>query len=257
MFTRQAPNLNNSLMLGGVAPPQAFETTQLLGNCRQTLVHRGPIEIDYTSPLMRLITPEMAKLQFPNIRSQPPESKPKPKPKEEGPPEEPEDPLDGPQVPDKPTNPGDPGGGGGDPPSSSVYTEGQYIEVNEEERNIRLRANDGEGRRHCVFPSSFNVANAIHAVDYSVEPNSPGQDGIGQEFIKLSITDKARETVWKLEYALTQVTYLKDLRIDLENLKLYIDRETAWVFSPEPGLPIAFPLAQCQPPETPPTTPTT
>ena len=64
---------------------------------------------------MRLITPEMAKLQFPNIRSQPPESKPKPKPKEEGPPEEPEDPLDGPQVPDKPTNPGDPGGGSGDP----------------------------------------------------------------------------------------------------------------------------------------------
>ena len=55
---------------------QAHAITNLLGQCRATLEHRGPIIIDYTSPNMRLVTPEIAKFEFPDIQLQPPEAIP-------------------------------------------------------------------------------------------------------------------------------------------------------------------------------------
>ena len=125
MFTRQAQQINESLWQGGLSPAQSHAIANLLGQCRQTLDHRGPVQIDYTSPDMKLILPEAAQIQFPDIQLQPPESfPPRPwnpnPPLEDLPPEEvPKynpDPLPPPTFPQYPGTGNDPGGGvgGGD-----------------------------------------------------------------------------------------------------------------------------------------------
>ena len=125
MFTRQAPQINESLWQGGLSPAQAHAITNLLGQCRATLEHRGPIIIDYTSPNMKLVTPEIAKFEFPDIQLQPPEAiPPRPDgmpPMEELPPWSPDPfpPPTGPEYPGTgnrpgiPTYPENPGGGNG------------------------------------------------------------------------------------------------------------------------------------------------
>lgn len=118
MFTRQTQQINENLWQGGLSAAQAHVIANALGQCRQTLDHRGPVEIDYTSPQMKLILPEAAQIQFPDIQLQPPESlPPRPEtpnspnlPPEERPPYQP-DPLPPPQFPQYPG--GDTGGGGG------------------------------------------------------------------------------------------------------------------------------------------------
>jgi len=87
MFTRQAPIISDSLLQGGLAAPQAFAVTNALGQCRAPLVHRAPIEVDYSSPEMRLILPEQVPVRFPDIALNPPEVSP-PRPPELPPPEE-------------------------------------------------------------------------------------------------------------------------------------------------------------------------
>jgi len=77
MFTRQAPIISDSLLQGGLAAPQAYAVTNALGQCRAPLTHRAPIEIDYTSPEMKLILPEQAPIQFPDISLLPPEVPPR------------------------------------------------------------------------------------------------------------------------------------------------------------------------------------
>ena len=76
MFSRQTPTLDNALWQGGVSAAQAHVIANALGQCRATLDHRGPVQIDYTSPEMRLILPEPAQVQFPTIQLQPPEAIP-------------------------------------------------------------------------------------------------------------------------------------------------------------------------------------
>lgn len=116
MFTRQAPIISDSLLQGGLAAPQAFAVTNALGQCRAPLVHRAPIEVDYSSPEMRLILPEQVPVRFPDIVLNPPEtSPPRPPelpPPEEVPPQEP-NPLPPQQNPVGPIRPpmGAPGGG--------------------------------------------------------------------------------------------------------------------------------------------------
>lgn len=116
MFTRQAQQMNESLWQGGLSAAQAHVVANALGQCRQTLDHRGPVQIDYTSPDMKLIMPESAQIQFPDIQLQPPESlPPRPSPQfpnlppEEQPPYQP-NPLPPPQF---PQYPGEDTGGGG------------------------------------------------------------------------------------------------------------------------------------------------
>lgn len=118
MFTRQTQQINENLWQGGLSAAQAHVIANALGQCRQTLDHRGPVEIDYTSPQMRLILPEEAEILFPDIQLQPPEAlPPRPEtpdfpdlPPEERPPYQP-DPLPPPQFPQYPG--GDTGGSGG------------------------------------------------------------------------------------------------------------------------------------------------
>ena len=120
MFTRQTQQINESLWQGGLSAAQAHAISNLLGQCRQTLDHRGPVSIDYTSPDMKLILPEAAQIQFPGIQLQPPEAlPPRPEspnfpnlPPEERPPYQP-DPLPPPQFPQYPSPDGDTSGGGG------------------------------------------------------------------------------------------------------------------------------------------------
>lgn len=120
MFTRQTQQINESLWQGGLSAAQAHVISNALGQCRQTLDHRGPVSIDYTSPDMKLILPEAAQIQFPQIQLQPPEAlPPRPEspnfpnlPPEERPPYQP-DPLPPPQFPQYPSPDGDTSGGGG------------------------------------------------------------------------------------------------------------------------------------------------
>lgn len=117
MFSRQTPTLDNALWQGGLSAAQAHVIANALGQCRATLDHRGPVQIDYTSPDMKLIMPESAQIQFPDIQLQPPESlPPRPEnpqfpnlPPEEQPPYQP-NPLPPPQF---PQYPGEDTGGGG------------------------------------------------------------------------------------------------------------------------------------------------
>ena len=117
MFSRQTPTLDNALWQGGLSPAQAHVIANALGQCRATLDHRGPVQIDYTSPDMKLIMPESAQIQFPEIQLQPPEAfPPRPEdpsfpdlPPEERPPYQP-DPLPPPSFPQYPD--GEDGGGG-------------------------------------------------------------------------------------------------------------------------------------------------
>lgn len=120
MFSRQTPTLDNALWQGGLSPAQAHVIANALGQCRATLDHRGPVQIDYTSPDMKLILPQPAQIQFPQIQLQPPEAfPPRPEspnfpdlPPEEEPPYLP-DPLPPPSFPEYPGPGGDTGGGSG------------------------------------------------------------------------------------------------------------------------------------------------
>lgn len=76
MFSRQTPTLDNALWQGGISAAQAHVISNALGQCRATLDHRGPVQIDYTSPDMKLILPSAAQVQFPTIQLQPPEAIP-------------------------------------------------------------------------------------------------------------------------------------------------------------------------------------
>lgn len=235
MFTRQAPNIGTSLLLGGLSAPQASEMQNLLGNCRQTLVHRGPVELDYTRPNMRLITPELAKFHFPNFRFDPPEVPRKKKPDEDPPPDvAPDEPLGpDPEAPD-PQDPQDPS----DP--QYEYTAGDYIDITN--RTVSLKHNDV--RRHCVFPNNLNVKNTVNSVEFKVGESSQAKGKAGN-LIKLSIEEKPRETLWKLDYTLAEITYVKDVRLDLTNNQLYFERGKAWVFDPKDENPQTIPLTTC------------
>ena len=85
MFTKQAPLIAQSLLQGVLSPAQAHVVTNALGQCRAPMIHRGPVQIDYTSPDMKLITPELAKFRFPELQLNPPEvfpNRPNPIPEE-------------------------------------------------------------------------------------------------------------------------------------------------------------------------------
>ena len=239
MFTRQAPNIGTSLLLGGLSAPQASEMQNLLGNYRQTLVHRGPVELDYTRPNMRLITPELAKFHFPNFRFDPPEVPKKKKPPEGPPPdEEPDVPL----VPDPEPDPDDPNPNDPNDPQYE-YTAGDYIDITD--RKVSLKHNDV--RRHCVFPTNLNVLKTVNSVDFKVvlPKNVSETPGKNSSAIKLSIEEKPRETIWKLDYTLTEITYIKNVRLDVCAMELHFERGTAKVFDPQDAGPAVIPLTTC------------
>ena len=100
MLTTQGGKFEQALIDGGVGPLSASNAMNAIGNCAQPLVHRGPVSFDYTSPLVRFVTPALRKYQFPNLdkvnpdlrpsRSLPPSDEKKPlRPEAEPPLEEP------------------------------------------------------------------------------------------------------------------------------------------------------------------------
>lgn len=249
MFTRQAPALHTALWQGGLSPASASQIQNLLGQCRQTLVHRGPIQIDYTSPQMRLITPEIAAFRFPNLKLNPPEvvGKKRPIPGEPPPEEAPPPPQPPPlPPPTRPIDPGDEPGGGGGGGKPIRYTEGEYIGIDNNE--VRVRVDDS--RRHCVFPDGKNVNNTINSIDLKAESNEP-------ERIKFTVTDNERDTTFKIKAFLTQFTYVKSVTLDETNGKIYIERGTAYGFDVADTDPQDIPLTTCQDSGTSPTDPTT
>jgi hypothetical protein len=135
MFTRQAPALHQALLLGGLSPAMASQAQNLLGQCRQGLVHRGPIEIDRTTPDMRLIDPTTARMRFPQLDDViPPDERPEEEEEEDG-----GDPPGGPPLfPPNITinNYYDNGGGGGGGPAVQA---GEYIAVNNNAVSLRNR----------------------------------------------------------------------------------------------------------------------
>lgn len=157
MFTRQAPAIHTALWLGGVSPAMASQVQNLLGQCRQPLVHRGPISVDYTSPAMRLIDPEAARTQFPEIEDIGPEDE-RPGEEEDNPP-----PPDPPLPPFRPPEvfppPPDPPGGG------QNLGPGDYIEIINQ--NIHLKHKDltrGALGRNCTFQQGI-----VRAVVYETK----------------------------------------------------------------------------------------
>ena len=187
MFTRQAPIISDSLLQGGLAAPQAYAVTNALGQCRAPLVHRAPIEIDYSSPEMRLILPEQVPVKFPDIIIKPPEIPPQRPPElpppEEVPPQEPnplppQNPVGPIQPPmGAPGGPSYPGGGGGGtsglPPwlfqwmkeameyykklredfDNLVFEAGDYIDLDEanDTKRYKLKTENDKDGYVCTF----------------------------------------------------------------------------------------------------------
>jgi hypothetical protein len=129
---RRAGVFEQALVQGGVNPLAANAATSAILNCATPRRWRGPTTLDYTSPNLRLVTPELRKYQFPNFDFRSSEGERRgPKrdvPEEEVYPEE--EPWEEPQNP-RPSEPHQqPVDGSGD----GQYTAGRYIEI----RNGRI-----------------------------------------------------------------------------------------------------------------------
>jgi hypothetical protein len=98
MLTKQGGRLEQSLIEGGLNPLAANAAMAAVGNCSQTLDHRGPISLDYTPKEFRFVTPMLRKFRFGNMdnvdgdmpRKRQQEKKPPEKPpqREDHPPEQ-------------------------------------------------------------------------------------------------------------------------------------------------------------------------
>lgn len=64
---RRAGVFEQALVQGGVNPLAANAATSAILNCATPRRWRGPTTLDYTSPNLRLVTPELRKYQFPNF----------------------------------------------------------------------------------------------------------------------------------------------------------------------------------------------
>ena len=234
MFTRQAPQINESLWQGGLSPAQAHAITNLLGQCRATLEHRGPIIIDYTSPNMKLVTPEIAKFEFPDIQLQPPEAIP-PRPDgmppiEELPPWSPDPfpPPTGPEYPGTgnrpgiPTYPENPGGGNGngngncdcsdgtDGKDGDKVKQGDYIKITGTNPKVINLDHDDSGGNYCVFEDDKVKGIKYEASNSSQDPCDGTED---EPAWTLSLKEDTGKTRWDLASPDMQciADYLKDL----------------------------------------------
>jgi hypothetical protein len=76
MFTRSAPLIANNLWQGGMSQAQSSSVAGALGQCNAPLEHRGPVNVDYTSPSMKQIDIHTATYNFPTFPMLPPEVPP-------------------------------------------------------------------------------------------------------------------------------------------------------------------------------------
>jgi hypothetical protein len=217
--------------------------------------------VDYTSPDMKLITPESAQFKFPNIQLNPPEampSRPGDHPPEEEPPWEP-NPLPPPQRPIDPMTPpvGAPGGSGPIYDDSWIRDEldklrdlikPQYLGVNGSKyiltegdgftgkQDIILDAEDSE--LHCTFEGGVVKSKRFQADNYETE--EPGT--------RLEIKEQSGATLFELTSGKPEfTTYVKD--IWFEGGKIKVQYEMGGVYKPEDvGTDDSnLPIVECDP----------
>ena len=267
MFTKQAPLIAQSLWQGGLSPAQAHVVTNALGQCRAPLIHRGPVQIDYTSPDMKLITPELAKFRFPELQLNPPEvfpNSPNPIPEEK--PVTPPNPFPQPRptVPVPVTPPGE------SPlplptqpsdyddswiraeldrlrdfirPQYLGVDDGAYIDVWRDgytaKQMVALDAEDSN--LHCVFRNAQVQSNKFTAENF--EQDEPGA--------YLEIKEETGETKFQLTAGKpTVTTYVKDIWFDPGTKKINVQYEMAGVYQPaDVGIDDKnLPIAECNAP---------
>jgi len=209
MFSRQAPQIHNALLQGGLAPAMASQFQNLLGQCQAGLVHRGPITVDRSSPSMRLIDPTTARLKYPELLQLP--SPPGRSPGEEEQEEElPEDIEDNPVDPSPP--PFEPPAGlpppfiplpPSLPPPPKPYKPkaGDYIEIRNGDA-IYLKHKDQN--RHCTFQGGF--VKGVEFDTYDVSGKLPGDQQQGKH---ISIEVKEGGDTTTFEYGIQNLTRLR------------------------------------------------
>ena len=257
MFSKQAAAILTNLLQAGFSAPQAAALQSLFGQTQQPIVHGGPVQLDYTRQDMRLIGPDDATLKYqgcilptpqnfpadsagpnqfldrPRQPGQPPhratpdtrlshgkENKPGGfMPAEHLPiePPFPNGPGEEPQFPGQPSGPNS---------FNGQYFPGEYIKLDDSNKQISLDSNDD--RRHAVFPGLLNRRGMVSSVEFVDRPG-----GNTPEFIRLAITEQPEKTIFSVETtALQKVQYLSG--IDMSEIgKVKFERQEAWVFGPK------------------------
>jgi len=218
MFSRQAPQIHNALLQGGVAPAMASQTQNILGQCQAGIVHRGPIEVDRSRPDMKLIDPVTARLRYPQVEELGEEEEKKEETPEETPTGDPplppwrEDPPVGLPTTIIVNNPPPP------PPGPPVKA-GDYVTVANNTVGLKHRA--FEDGRNCTFQDGSVRGVVYDTLDIS---NRLRGDQLANAHIELQ---------WDEKQANTTV-----LRYGLKNLRQY-RIVTAVEFFPE-GAPDGY-----------------
>lgn len=227
MFSRQAPQIHNALLQGGLAPAMASQTQNLLGQCQAGLVHRGPIQIDRTQPDMRLIDPATAKLRYPELMSLP--SPPPQRPRQPG---EEEEEVPKPDIeipvglpPPVVVTP---------PAPESPPVAGEYIRV--EGRKVHLLHDDGSGS-HCTFQGG-----RVKGVRFVTKGIGPHKDKI-----KLTFRDEAAKTV--LEYELKGLRVydiVTNISLGKDGIEITKEKILAWPGSGAGKTVEVLPVVECE-----------
>lgn len=213
---RRAGVFEQALVQGGVNPLAANAATSAILNCATPRRWRGPTTLDYTSPNLRLVTPELRKYQFPNFDFRSAEGERR-GPKRSTPEEEiVDEPLPGEEPrnprPDEPHQSPEDGYGDGQ------YTAGRYIEI--------------KGGTISVLASRSGVA--ILDTDRIV----------GGSIKVKSDWDKARfsqegdfiDREWVLRVEKTEpLTVVTGLTLEDRRLRISTARIDAWVRSKDPS----------------------
>jgi hypothetical protein len=233
VFTRQTPNIYESLLRGGVAGPQASALANFLGQCRSELEHRGPVSFDLSRPQMRQITPELAKYAFPGLQLPTPlvlPRRPGPPP-DEPPPEEFVDELQ--PVAEEPEDEGK-----FQDVLDSRYFPGDFITIDQQRRIIDLRADSR--RRHATMFRAPGGRSAIQSVDFDANSNR-------REYIDLRIAEGQELTRFDLLVSrLDKTYYVSGIDTESDAPNAIANFSEAHVFEPtrRPDLDMTIPIPQ-------------
>lgn len=246
MFTRQAPNIAESLFLSGLPQASVAAAQNLLGQCRAFIEHRGPIRFDYTNPNFRLITAPISGInnhgsgpapdQFPPDEPGPEEDETGDDPNNPRRPQNPAPPEHDPIQPGPPPgpgegDPGDPGRAGG----GREYRPGSYIGITKRFKTVYVHNDDT--RRHTVWPSGLTEPNVINSVGFRAEVRDEDFEVVDlasdKNVIDLDIIERTQETLWRLYVRdLHPVSIVTNVLYDSENAQIVIEKKTALVFKP-------------------------
>ena len=251
MFTRQAANISQALYLSGLSQASAAAAQNLLGQCRATIEHRGPVRFDYTNPNFQLITPPLAPLapgggsgpgpeSFPPVDPGPDEDEGGDSPRDGNTPKPPKEPAPTEHKTPQPPPPDGPGEGAPVTwPGTRDYYESHFIRINKRERTISVRANDL--KRHSVFPLDLNKGNTIHSVDFFAV-NYENEQLVNAEDpnakITLKVEDKRDDTTWTLKVrnleSIQILTSVELIKNSDDAWQLQFTKRSAHVFAPGP-----------------------